>query len=185
MKKISDETRRRMSESAKARCNKEWRKKQSEMKATKLPEEKVKLLYQQGCTQKEIGNILGCSQKVVWRFMKNHGIKSRLPANKRLPKFREENPSWKGGKHIHSGYVRLRTPTDSISKGESNGYIREHDYIMEKHIGRALTKDEVVHHINGIKTDNRLENLQLMTRAEHMKLHCILRKRGDAICQKK
>ena len=49
--------------------------------------------------------------------------------------------------------------------------IKEHIKIMEDHIGRKLKKDEVVHHINEIKDDNRLENLQLMTRSEHSSHH--------------
>ena len=47
----------------------------------------------------------------------------------------------------------------------------EHHYVMEKHIGRYLNNDEVVHHINHIRSDNRIENLQLMTFKEHAALH--------------
>ena len=50
-----------------------------------------------------------------------------------------------------------------------------HVVIMEKHIGRRLRKDECVHHINHIRTDNRIENLQLMTRSEHSRLHALER----------
>lgn len=49
--------------------------------------------------------------------------------------------------------------------------IDEHRLIMEQHIGRKLSRQEVVHHINGDKRDNRLENLQIMTQDEHNKLH--------------
>lgn len=50
-------------------------------------------------------------------------------------------------------------------------YMPEHIYIMEQHIGRRLTKDEVVHHIDFNRSNNCIENLQLMTRSEHSRLH--------------
>lgn len=54
---------------------------------------------------------------------------------------------------------------------EGNKSIKEHIFIMETKIGRKLTKNEVVHHKNGIRDDNRIENLELMTRSNHTKYH--------------
>lgn len=51
------------------------------------------------------------------------------------------------------------------------GSIKEHISIMEKHLGRKLNPNEVVHHKNEIKNDNRIENLEVMTRSEHSRLH--------------
>lgn len=55
---------------------------------------------------------------------------------------------------------------------EKNGkHYDEHRYLMEQHLGRKLTRKEVVHHINGNKLDNRLENLVVMNISEHTTLH--------------
>jgi len=83
--------------------------------------------------------------------------------------FGKRNPNWKGGKHIKLGYILIYSPDHPYRN--STGYVREHRLVMEKHLGRYLNKDEVVHHLNGIKGDNRIENLELMTNAEHTKHH--------------
>ena len=84
-----------------------------------------------------------------------------------------------GKKTINSkGYVRIYFPDHP--KSDKWGYILEHDLIMECYIGRWLRDNEIVHHKNDIKTDNRISNLKLMTRSEHAKLHIIERlKKGD------
>ena len=67
------------------------------------------------------------------------------------------------------GYIAVYFPEHP--KSNKQGYIMEHDLVMECAIGRHLKDDEVVHHINHKRDDNRLSNLQLMTFKEHAALH--------------
>lgn len=78
---------------------------------------------------------------------------------------------WNGGKKIDGGgYVLIHKPMHPNSG--SAGYIREHRLVMSAHIGRPLKKREVVHHINGDKKDNRIDNLELFeNQSEHEKKH--------------
>lgn len=72
-------------------------------------------------------------------------------------------------KKRQDGYIYIYFPDHP--KSSKDGYIMEHDLVMEALIGRHLCEHECVHHINEIKSDNRKENLMLMTKSEHMSYH--------------
>src|SRR3989304_730978 len=84
----------------------------------------------------------------------------------------ERNPFWKGGRSVASnGYVLIRVGVDH-HLADCRGYAYEHRLVAEAKLNRRLVPKEAVHHINGIKDDNRPENIEVLpTRAHHMVLH--------------
>lgn len=85
-------------------------------------------------------------------FGKHHSNKSKELISK---------ANFKGGVCISTGYFR--------ETGQHGKLI--HRKIVEEHIGRKLERHEIIHHINENRLDNRLSNLAIITRAEHMKIH--------------
>jgi transposase len=83
--------------------------------------------------------------------------------------------------YLRRGYVEVYKPGHPMADGK--GYIPEHRLAMSDHLGRVLTPDEVVHHINGDKTDNRVENLELLSQSHHNELHWDRQEQGEQIKQ--
>jgi len=78
----------------------------------------------------------------------------------------EQSSGWKGGRRRDTkGYIRIYMPTHPYAN--TDGYVFEHRLVMESHLGRILLPTEVVHHINGIPDDNRIENLMLFSNQRH------------------
>ena len=104
--------------------------------------------------------------KDVWQQTKDfHRVCRECAYKIRKTANGENHPNWNGGRYHHrDGYIIVQVPTDSlfIAMADSRGYCLEHRLVMAKHIGRCLSDVEVVHHINGNKSDNQIENLELL-----------------------
>lgn len=87
-------------------------------------------------------------QKCYWRLRREAGI---------------------GKEIVHHGYIFVKQPNHP--KCNNQGYVRKHRLVMEEHIGRYLEQDEIVHHINHDRLDNKIENLMILTPSEHSKYH--------------
>jgi hypothetical protein len=150
-------------------------------------------------TLNEIGDVYSCSAGTIRKFMVRYNIPMRKAAhleqterakkkisekskNRKaspetrekhrqalLGKTREKSRNWKGGIVYIDGYRYIRKPEHPNAR---NSYINESALVMEKHIGRFLKKGEVVHHMNRIRDDNRIENLKLFSsQGEHLRYH--------------
>jgi hypothetical protein len=132
-----------------------------------LTEDRLAELYvDKGLSCKDIGRMFGCTSSPIKSRVKLLGI-SR-PVGWRLKG--SENANWRGGRHkSQQGYVHvLRRGHPMACK---KGYVLEHRLVVSESLGRPLLRSEEVHHINGIRDDNRLENLMVVPAGRHQKLH--------------
>lgn len=142
----------------------------------------IKLFYVDRLSYQEIANLLGCSTHGLINIRQRNKLPVRGWAHghpmqgKTHPAWNrgikgKDNPLWRGGRTKSSqGYVLIYMPQHpSLKSGER--YIFEHRLIMENFLNRFLTRDEQVHHVNGDKSDNRIENLEVLTRPQHASLH--------------
>lgn len=153
----------------------------------KLPE-MIRLYFDERKTLSEVSKVIGCSDKSIEYHLKKNGYKLRSRSEalmgrvatdkmretaRRLGKLRigENNPTWKGkvNRGKNGEYLAVRKPDHPFAT--KCGYVMEHRLVMEKLLGRYLSVDEDVHHINGNKKDNRIENLMVMKKSEHTRFH--------------
>jgi len=127
----------------------------------KVPQERLDWVQSQreaGISHQRIADQMGVSQAHVMALCRSMG----LPADPRMSG--PAHHAWKGGRSVNpAGYVQMWVAPDDpmASMAWTTGYVPEHRLVMARALGRTLTREETVHHVNGNIQDNRLANLQL------------------------
>lgn len=179
-KKLSDEHRKKISQSNKGKHKKivsdETKLKISialtGRKLSKEHIEKMSVMFS-GKNNPNYGNHMSEESKEIIR----KSMRGRFVGDKNyfygIRRFGEENPNWKGGKWIDKwGYTHIQIYGKRI---------REHRWIVEKVLGRKLKKDEVVHHIDGNKSNNENSNLLVCIKSYHQSMHRRMTSNGKKI----
>lgn len=115
----------------------------------------------------------GVSHTTIYHYMIKFNISRRTCSeimkgklNPLYGRVGKQSHMWKGGKiKDKCGYIRAYSPSHPRCIGKK--YVLEHRLVMEKKVGRYLFPWETVHHINGIKDDNRIGNLELLPSRRH------------------
>jgi hypothetical protein len=109
------------------------------------------------------------------RFKKYHQNKFIAWIPKNFPDRKgNKNQNWRGGKYTDNcGYNHIRKAEHHFA--EQNGYVLEHRLVWEEYHKAILLPWSVVHHKNGVRDDNRIENLEGMMSRQHKSLHFILK----------
>lgn len=144
-------------------------------KAMDQRDREIVALAKSGQTYAAIGQQFGITRQRVQQIARDAGLPPRPRGAPRGPL----NSQWKGGRFINAhGYVFIRNASHPRASGW--GYVAEHIVVAERKLGRRITEDEHVHHINGDRSDNRAENLEVLDPAQHARHH-LLRWRADVV----
>ena len=125
---------------------------------------------------------IACPECGTQRWVPLHGGKTKYvlcakcSQSWQKDKYSSDNSKmWRGGRIVNDrGYVLIYVDDDdefACMRMAGKHYVYEHRLVVAKHLGRPLKSHEIIHHVNRVKDDNRIENLEMMDRHEHAITH--------------
>ena len=130
----------------------------------------------------EMVKLIKCGNSTISRWLRKFGIPTRTQHEAMLEvskqgklswwkgKTGENHPTWKGGQIVKGkGYIYIRMPEHP--QADPQGYIRRSYLVAEKMLKRSLYPNEIIHHKNGTRDDDRPGNIFITNRERHMDFH--------------
>lgn len=132
-------------------------------------------LIKEYCEKRRSMTSIAKEMNLTWttvsRYLDKYGIQKRTKSQQQSGK---GSPTWKGGKRKKkNGYIEIYNPCHP--NANSRNCVYEHQLVAEKKLGRYLMKGETVHHIDFDKSNNNPDNLIVLTKSDHIKLHGLMR----------
>jgi len=154
----------------------------------RLNEDQIRTMYlDEKLSIPQIAKIFDSTTGSLYHFMLQRCIPTRTWKQAAALRSGEKSPNWKGGRYKRpSGYIEIsasnlteheRALFKPMIDARNRYAIDEHRLVMARKLNRSLRKEEVVHHFNGVKDDNRFENLLLLSDGKHRYYIPVLQKR--------
>ncbi|KKN74892.1 hypothetical protein LCGC14_0386410 [marine sediment metagenome] len=142
------------------------------------------MYWEQNMTTTEISKLFGVGMSAVAHAMNRLGVPKRSHGEQLRKQYElgkitapltgRAMVNWRGGRMTKAGYIYEKLHESHRfwcmarkGGGHQHGYAAQHRLVMAEHLGRPLVTEDIVHHLNGQRADNRLENLSLVDRRTH------------------